>query len=202
MNPKIVPNSKGKVRVPNSMDLNSILRCRDPNFVNLIRKCLVFDPNERFNPDEALSHPWILEGLPPNLQAQHLKLIQTTESANAASIKASDGSPYKEPLRPEIPRKLTEERARSSRGRETRPSVLNSELSVNRTRDDKVKVSSNISENAEAMFNVTITVDNHNAENIKPSNDTTYQSPLVNLSILAIIIDSYVLYRNNQKARS
>ncbi len=34
--PIIVPNSKGKVRVPNSKPLSSILNCNDPDFVDFI----------------------------------------------------------------------------------------------------------------------------------------------------------------------
>ena len=39
-------------------------------------RCLVYDPAQRITPEEALGHSWIIQGLPENLQTQHLKIIQ------------------------------------------------------------------------------------------------------------------------------
>lgn len=39
----------------------------DPSFVNLIGRCLEWDPLKRITPDEALNHEWILKGLPPGV---------------------------------------------------------------------------------------------------------------------------------------
>jgi dual specificity tyrosine-phosphorylation-regulated kinase 2/3/4 len=36
----------------------------DPLFVNLIARCLEWDPLKRITPDEGLNHEWILKGLP------------------------------------------------------------------------------------------------------------------------------------------
>ena len=36
----------------------------DPSFVNLISRCLEWDPLKRITPDEGLNHEWILKGLP------------------------------------------------------------------------------------------------------------------------------------------
>lgn len=43
----------------------------DPQFVDLISKCLEWDPVKRMTPDEGLSHEWILKGLPPGVLDQH-----------------------------------------------------------------------------------------------------------------------------------
>ena len=43
----------------------------DPQFVDLISKCLEWDPLKRMTPDEGLSHEWILKGLPPGVLDQH-----------------------------------------------------------------------------------------------------------------------------------
>jgi len=43
----------------------------DPEFVNLIARCLEWDPLKRITPDEGLNHEWILKGLPPGVLMQH-----------------------------------------------------------------------------------------------------------------------------------
>ncbi|CAG9324761.1 DYRK4_8 [Blepharisma stoltei] len=61
--PKIVPNSKGRMRYPSTKNLADKIRCNDPLFVDLIEKCLDWDPKERIKPADALQHPWILESI-------------------------------------------------------------------------------------------------------------------------------------------
>jgi serine/threonine protein kinase len=39
----------------------------DPSFVNLIARCLEWDPLKRMTPDEGLCHEWIIKGLPPGV---------------------------------------------------------------------------------------------------------------------------------------
>eukprot|EP00002_Diphylleia_rotans_P029145 TRINITY_DN5918_c0_g1_i8.p1 TRINITY_DN5918_c0_g1~~TRINITY_DN5918_c0_g1_i8.p1 ORF type:complete len:488 (+),score=84.16 TRINITY_DN5918_c0_g1_i8:127-1590(+) len=60
-NPRIVPNSRGKKRKPNSKDIFTATRSNDPVFIDFMEKCLKWDPKERMTPDEALQHDWILE---------------------------------------------------------------------------------------------------------------------------------------------
>jgi dual specificity tyrosine-phosphorylation-regulated kinase 2/3/4 len=43
----------------------------DPSFVNLISRCLEWDPLKRITPDEGLNHEWILKGLPAGVLQQH-----------------------------------------------------------------------------------------------------------------------------------
>ena len=43
----------------------------DPLFVDMISRCLEWDPLKRLTPDEGLSHEWILKGLPPGVLDQH-----------------------------------------------------------------------------------------------------------------------------------
>lgn len=66
--PLVVPNSRGKVRIPNSKDWRTVLRCNDSNFIDFVKKCLVWDPSKRLTPHDALLHPWILEGLPEDIR--------------------------------------------------------------------------------------------------------------------------------------
>ena len=39
----------------------------DPQFVDLISRCLEWDPKLRLTPDEGLNHEWILKGLPKGI---------------------------------------------------------------------------------------------------------------------------------------
>lgn len=43
----------------------------DSSFVNLIARCLEWDPLKRLTPDDGLNHDWILKGLPPGVLQQH-----------------------------------------------------------------------------------------------------------------------------------
>ena len=56
--PKIVPNTKGRIRTPGTKKLGHVLRCEDPVFLSFLRGCLHWDPDLRLTPDEAMKHPW------------------------------------------------------------------------------------------------------------------------------------------------
>jgi serine/threonine protein kinase len=58
----------GKMRHPGAKNLWSVLRCKDPGFVDLLECCLRWDPAERMTPEEAMNHPWVVE---PREQQQH-----------------------------------------------------------------------------------------------------------------------------------
>lgn len=51
----------GKIRQPGSKSLWGVLRCQDPGFVDLLEKCLRWNPAERITPEQALAHPWMQE---------------------------------------------------------------------------------------------------------------------------------------------
>ncbi|EAR85505.3 glycoprotease family protein (macronuclear) [Tetrahymena thermophila SB210] len=75
--PKLIPNSKGKIRVPNSKILKAVLQTESEDFTDFLTKCFVWEPQKRLKPSDALMHPWILEGLPPEIRIQHIKYIQS-----------------------------------------------------------------------------------------------------------------------------
>lgn len=55
-------NSKSKSKLsPNKLSLARILNTHDKKFVDLIRRCLEWDPEKRITPKEALLHDWILD---------------------------------------------------------------------------------------------------------------------------------------------
>ncbi|CAG9334542.1 unnamed protein product [Blepharisma stoltei] len=60
--PKITTNSRGRRRYPSSRDLKEILHGTDALFQDFIEKCLEWDPAVRIKAEEALRHPWIVDG--------------------------------------------------------------------------------------------------------------------------------------------
>jgi dual specificity tyrosine-phosphorylation-regulated kinase 2/3/4 len=59
--PKLIPNSKGKIRIPGSRPLKDIIQVHDPNFLDLILATLAWDPRNRISAEQAAKHPWINE---------------------------------------------------------------------------------------------------------------------------------------------
>lgn len=51
--PIVQPNSKGKVRKPNSKSLEKMMDCEDSTFVDFIDKCLEWKPDKRMTPEAA-----------------------------------------------------------------------------------------------------------------------------------------------------
>jgi len=57
--PKVVVNSRGRPAYPGSSSLQNVLQDWDSDFVDLVSRCLDWNPLTRLSPDEALRHPWI-----------------------------------------------------------------------------------------------------------------------------------------------
>ncbi len=66
-----VPNSNGKIRQANTKKLKRFLRGADLDFIDLISRCLKFDPKKRIKPSEAILHPWITYGMPKEILQFH-----------------------------------------------------------------------------------------------------------------------------------
>jgi dual specificity tyrosine-phosphorylation-regulated kinase 2/3/4 len=54
-------NSKGRRRYPNTRPLRSILKGADEEFVELVSRCLKWDPKDRITAEDALKYGWIAE---------------------------------------------------------------------------------------------------------------------------------------------
>lgn len=65
LEPVMCKNSRGKLRKPLGKPLSLVIGDEDPDFTEFVERCLVWNPQERLTPDEALKHVWILKGLPP-----------------------------------------------------------------------------------------------------------------------------------------
>ena len=59
--PKLVPNSKGKIRVPGSRPLDEIIEVHDPLFLDFVKRTLVWDPRDRATADDLMKHHWLNE---------------------------------------------------------------------------------------------------------------------------------------------
>jgi len=51
----------------------------DPEFVNMISRCLEWDPLKRMTPEEGLNHNWILKGLPPGVLDSHKEHLKQSQ---------------------------------------------------------------------------------------------------------------------------
>ena len=56
-------NSLGKIRKPNKKSIEAFLINADKDFIDLIKNILKWKKEERFNPEEALKHKWIIKNL-------------------------------------------------------------------------------------------------------------------------------------------
>jgi dual specificity tyrosine-phosphorylation-regulated kinase 2/3/4 len=71
-----IPNSRGKVRLPNTKNIKKYLKGADNEFIDLVVKCLRFNPKARIKPAEAISHPWITLGMPKEILSYHRNLLR------------------------------------------------------------------------------------------------------------------------------
>lgn len=59
--PKLIVNSRGKKRIPNTKRIEQILKGAEPGLVDVVKKCLEWDPNSRISAEEVLGHEWMKE---------------------------------------------------------------------------------------------------------------------------------------------
>ncbi|GAX78051.1 hypothetical protein CEUSTIGMA_g5493.t1 [Chlamydomonas eustigma] len=72
--PHTKASSKGIIHTPGGRSLGDVLSCPECHpFLDFLSRCLVWDPEQRLTPEQALVHPWILEqAVKPLPQQQHL----------------------------------------------------------------------------------------------------------------------------------
>lgn len=59
--PRVVVNSRGRPAYPGSSSLQNVLQDWDCEFIDLVSRCLDWNPLTRLSPDEALRHPWVYQ---------------------------------------------------------------------------------------------------------------------------------------------
>ncbi|KAH7491721.1 hypothetical protein KRP22_002812 [Phytophthora ramorum] len=57
--PKSFVNSRGRRRTPGSRSLISAVKSDDPEFLEFLARCFVWDPTQRLTPEQALQDPWM-----------------------------------------------------------------------------------------------------------------------------------------------
>ena len=70
------PNSFGKIRKPNKKSIESFLVNADEDFIDLIKNILKWKKEERFKPQDALKHKWIIKNMTNEALKSHLKKIE------------------------------------------------------------------------------------------------------------------------------
>ena len=65
----ISPLKKKRRKQPRTLE--NILETEDKQFIDLISRCLEWDPEKRLKPEEALLHDWVVQGIPVALRARH-----------------------------------------------------------------------------------------------------------------------------------
>ena len=70
------PNSFGKIRRPNKKNIESFLLNADEDFIDLIKNILKWKKEERFKPQDALKHKWIIKNMTNEALKSHLKKIE------------------------------------------------------------------------------------------------------------------------------
>ncbi|CAL8067961.1 unnamed protein product [Calicophoron daubneyi] len=60
--PRHLTNSRGQKRLPGGRTLDEMVKTMDTKFIDLINRCLSWNPEERLTPEGALNHEWMRRG--------------------------------------------------------------------------------------------------------------------------------------------
>ena len=125
--PRPVVNSKGRRRRPGTKTLAQALRCDDELFVDFIAKCLVWDPERRIKPRNAMRHPFLTAGRRAKISAPAPGTAKALLAS--ASNLSSRSKPVETPKKSQIsaPTPLT---ARVTRTTNTVPSTPSGSTSM------------------------------------------------------------------------
>lgn len=78
--PRIVPNSRGKMRLPGTRFLQDIISSEDGLFLDFVKAILVWDPKTRLTPIDALNHRWLKKMFKrKNSQSKRHRIIRDVE---------------------------------------------------------------------------------------------------------------------------
>ena len=69
--PLKTPNSQGHIAVPNTKSLTNVLKGSGQHFIDFIKECLKWNPNERLTPENALMHKFIISDMNYETLYQH-----------------------------------------------------------------------------------------------------------------------------------
>ena len=69
------PNSRGIYRTPKSKTLGWFLKGADYYFIDFVKRCLRWLPDNRHTPEQALMHPWIIKDMTSDQLFTHKRKI-------------------------------------------------------------------------------------------------------------------------------
>ncbi|KAI0262949.1 hypothetical protein BC834DRAFT_889829 [Gloeopeniophorella convolvens] len=127
--PRPVVNSKGRRRRPGTKTLAQVLRCDDDLFIDFVAKCLMWDPERRIKPQNAMRHPFITAGkrskgsTPSSTAAK--ALLSTATSLASRSSKTTE-TPKKTQI--SAPTPLTARIARTTNAQPSTPSSVSTSM--------------------------------------------------------------------------
>lgn len=95
--PRKIQNSRGKIRIPNTKKISKFMQNADPQLIDLIEQCLIWEASKRIKPFEALCHPYIRKRY--EKEVLELLNLDSLMSKNAANdiVKNNTESPTKLP---------------------------------------------------------------------------------------------------------
>ncbi len=64
------------IRFAGGRPIETKVKTKNKLFFSFLKGCFQWDPKKRMTPNEALSHEWILEGLPEGLRKEHLLTLK------------------------------------------------------------------------------------------------------------------------------
>ncbi|KAI0060873.1 kinase-like protein [Artomyces pyxidatus] len=122
--PRPVVNSKGRRRRPGTKTLAQVLRCDDELFIDFISKCLMWDPERRIKPQNALRHPFLTASKRPKTSNSTPTPATAKALLNSASSLAGRAKPAETPKKSQIsaPTPLTARVGRTSNANPSTPS--------------------------------------------------------------------------------
>ena len=89
--PLRMPNSNGKVRMPLTKTLKRFLGTNNEVLIDFICGCLKWLPLERFTPQQALNHRFIIDGMKPEALNMHRMKIEKILNENCDGIGKEKG---------------------------------------------------------------------------------------------------------------
>ncbi|PAA88935.1 hypothetical protein BOX15_Mlig008438g2 [Macrostomum lignano] len=94
--PRHLTSSKCKTRYPNTRSLQSTIKTEDKDFLDLVSRCIEWDPAERPTPQQASEHPWLRESA-ADRGVQRLARNADDAKASKATELVEDADPKQAP---------------------------------------------------------------------------------------------------------
>ena len=72
--PILKENERGVKKRPGTKSLEEVMKSDSKDFVDFVRQCLAWKPEDRMTPEKSFSHPWIADGV-KRIRAENKALI-------------------------------------------------------------------------------------------------------------------------------